>query len=368
MKAIYLYIILIYFLPDNLYAQWLLKGKIISDETNLPLSGASIYFNNTSIGTLSNNSGEFTIPNAIEGELIISSVGYERLVFPLKKEQYSARSFLFKLQEKQTVLQDVLVLPDATRKRYLQLFRENFLGITEEADRSRITNLNAIYFVRSPDDKDGIIALSDTPLTILNRQLGYRVQFDLVQFYLNEKKGRSSFYGYTRYDEMGDRRKWKKNRRNVYYGSTLHFFRALIHDKLEEESYSIYKIIEDSLKKTGNGITISSSNKMDIAITVKAKDIVVKDTVSGYFNVNWGAKMMVQYHKKPAGRDYLSHKVMLNGGLPNGFRAYLHAESFPIRIDANGLPEDPMKIFYSGYWIYEKAASLLPYNYYPEND
>jgi hypothetical protein len=366
LKAFYPYIIFFSFSLNCIYAQQPLTGKVVNHETGQPLSGASIYFNNTSIGTLSDNNGQFVISNPIEGELIISSVGYERLIFLVKNEQPGYRSFIFKLQEKQTVLQDVLVLPDATRKRYLKLFRDNFLGMTQEADRSKITNLNALYFVRSPDDKDGIIALSDTPLTIVNRQLGYRVQFDLVQFYLNEKIGRSSFYGYTRYDEMDDRRKWKKNRRNVYYGSTLHFYRALINDKLEEESYSIYKIKEDSLKNSGN--SISSSNKMDIAIAVKAKDIVVKDTASGYFVVNWGAKMMVQYHKKPASKDYLSRKVMLNGSLPNGFRAYLHTENFPIRIDANGLLEDPMKIFYSGYWIYEKAASLLPYNYYHGND
>ena len=367
MKALHFYIIFSFILLNSVDAQSFLRGKVLSETTGQPLSGASIYFNNTSIGTLSNSNGEFNIPDAVAGELIISSVGYERLIYPVKKEQLGVKTFTFKLQEKENIMQDILILPDATRKKYLKLFRDNFLGITEEADRSRITNMGAIYFIRSPNDKNGIIALSDTPLNIINNQLGYKVEFDLVQFYLNENTGRTSFYGFTRYNEMGDRRRFRKNRRNAYYGSTVHFFRSLVSNRLQEESYNIYIIKEDSLKQKSNSIS-AGNNKMDIAFPAKATDIITRDSVSGLFSANWGPKLMVQYLKKPGNRNYLTGKGLLVGVFGNGFRAYLHAENYPVKIDANGLLEDPMNVFYSGYWIYEKAASLLPYNYYPDND
>ncbi len=367
MRAFSLYIIFLFFFIIPAHAQHVLTGKILNDRNGSPISGASIYFNNTSIGTLSNETGDFSLAGAVEGDLIISSVGFDRIIYKVGKDEPGKKSLTFRLQPKEATLQDVMVLPDAARKKYLALFRENFLGMTEEADNSRITNLDAIYFIKPPNDQNGIIALSDTPLHIINRKLGYNIQFDLGQFYLNERSGITSFYGFTRYDEMGDKRKWVKNRRRAYYGSSVHFFRSLISNTLEQEGYSIYKVLEDSIKQTGTTITIGS-NKMSMAIPVKATDIVKKDSSSGMYAANWGKKLMVQYHKKTAGRDYLARKVMISGSLPNGFRAYLNTEEKQVLIDENGLLENPMIVFFSGYWIYEKAANLLPYNYIPEKE
>lgn len=367
MKYLLFYIIALWLNIFPSEAQQAFSGKVLNDESGQPIPGASIYINNTSVGTLSNTSGEFHIPDIIEGELIISSVGFERIIYKLNKNELGQRSFTFRLQPKQELLQDVMVMPDATRRRFLSIFRDHFLGITEEADMSKVTNLDAIYFVKPAGDKDGIIALSDTPLTIINRKLGYKIEFDLAEFYINEKVNRTYFYGFTRYNEMGDKKKWVKNRRKAYYGSTVHFFRSLINDQLEQEGYSIYKILGDtSTKKPGGQVTISSRG-MDIAIAAKASDIIKKDS-NDIYSASWGKKLMVQYHKKPAGKTYLSQKTMVTGALPNGFRSYLHTEEKVIRIDGNGLLLDPLKVFFSGYWIYEKAANLLPYNYIPEKE
>ena len=78
--------------------------------------------------------------------------GYERLVHKLNTNELNGRSFTFKLAEKQAMLRDVMILPDAMRKKYLQLFRENFLGLTEEAYMSKIPNINAVNF-SAGDDK-----------------------------------------------------------------------------------------------------------------------------------------------------------------------------------------------------------------------
>lgn len=368
MKALFINIILFLSLHTGSYAQ-AIKGRVLDETTSLPLSGASIYINNTSFGTLSNSSGEFTISNAIDGELIVSSVGYERLIYKLKTEALEGKFLTFKLIRKQTALENVVVFPDAVRKKYLKLFVDNFLGITEEASQSRITNLNAIYFTKRPGDANAIIAMSDTPLHIINRKLGYNINFDLGEFYLNQKNGQTSFYGFTRYEEMGNKKKWTKNRRNAYRGSTLHFFRSLIANRLTEEHFSLYNVKEDSLKSVPGATNISVSNKMDIAIPIKATDIVKRDEQdSSLFKAQWKHKLMVQYHLKPSGKDYLAGKTFVTGALPNGFRSYLHLQSDFIRIDNFGLLEDPMAVFFSGYWIYEKAANLLPYNYYPEKE
>ena len=43
------------------FSQQLIKGKV-SSNTNIPLEGASVFFNNTTIGALTNDKGEFELP------------------------------------------------------------------------------------------------------------------------------------------------------------------------------------------------------------------------------------------------------------------------------------------------------------------
>lgn len=54
------------------------KGIILDAKTNLPIESASVYFDNTSIGTSSNLKGEFeiTLKKGINTSLIISLLGY----------------------------------------------------------------------------------------------------------------------------------------------------------------------------------------------------------------------------------------------------------------------------------------------------
>lgn len=357
-------IIFCFIFSANLFAQNKFTGRVINDADLIPIAGASVYFNNTSIGTITNDKGEFSILNAISGEVIISCVGYERLIHKLDTGRVSGKSFTFKLVEKQATLKNVLILPDALRRRYLELFKNNFLGLTEEADMSRIININAINFAAA-NEKKAIIAYSDTPLTIINRKLGYIIKFDLVEFYYNEQTGQTSFYGYTRYEDMGDKKRWTKNRQRAYYGSTLHFFRSLINNDLEKESFSITRVKADSIKQT-NDQGLPYFKKFDLAIPVTVTDIVKKDSSANLNVVSWKDRLMVQYYKNPASKIYLSKKVMLTGNLPTGVRSYVKINAENIHIDSYGILADPMNIFFSGYWVYEKAANLLPYNYFPD--
>jgi len=64
----------------NTYGQTELKNKIVDFSTLLPLENASIYIENTTIGTVSNSDGKFAllVPKEFEKDsLIISSIGYK---------------------------------------------------------------------------------------------------------------------------------------------------------------------------------------------------------------------------------------------------------------------------------------------------
>ena len=359
------HIIVCIFICANVLAQNKLSGKVLDESNNFPLNGASVYFNNTSIGTVTNDKGEFHIPNAISGEIIISSIGYDRMIIKLQTSEFAGKSFTFKLGKKAAMLKDVLILPDATRKRYLKIFIENFLGITEEAARSSITNLSVINFSKA-EEHGAFLAYADTPLIILNKKLGYIIRFELVEFYFNGRDGATSFYGFTRYEEMGDKKRWVKNRRDTYYGSTLHFFRSFINNQLEQEHYHIQLVRADSLKQTSASGQIIGYKKIDVGLPTRLADLVKKDSIPGMHVAYWKDRLMVQYLKNPAGKNYLKQKTFLAGNVSVGFRSQLKIISKEIHIDQYGILAEPLNILYSGYWIYEKAANLLPYNYYPD--
>ena len=84
-------------------AQHSITGKVLNDENDSPIAGASVYFNNTSLGTITSSNGSFFLPDAVNGELIVSSVGFERLIFTFNLAQLKGKSFTFKLSPKQHV-------------------------------------------------------------------------------------------------------------------------------------------------------------------------------------------------------------------------------------------------------------------------
>jgi hypothetical protein len=359
LPAFFFNIIFCLLLCTNAFAQFTITGKVLHEITGVALPGVSVYLNNTSLGTTTNEAGEFTLRNVISGELVISSVGYERITYRLHPGGL-AGPFIFKLNVKQSTLRDVLMLSDAARKRYLKLFITNFLGLTEEAQHSDILNLNAIDFSAAAE-KNAFIAYADTPLTIINRKLGYIIKFDLVEFYLNEKTGQTFFYGFTRYEDMGDKKRWIANRRKAYYGSSLHFLRSLIGNKLDKENYKIFILRQDTIR--GNQPRI-----VEVGVPTTAANIISIDSNNNKYEAKWKGILMAQYYKDPASKSYLSRRIFIPGNIPIGTRSYLKLNGEAVGIDKYGLLDDPMKVFFSGYWAYEKAANLLPYNYIPEAD
>lgn len=347
-------------------AQTMIRGKVLNEATGQPLQGASIYFNNTSIGTSSNAEGGFSIalPAIENAELIISSVGYERLVYKPDAATVDGNSIVFKLAQKAEQLKDVLILTDAVRKKYLAIFEREFLGITEEASRSSIQNKKDIYFTNG-GSKNSFKAYSDTPLVVTNRMMGYKISFELVEFFYDEQSGRTSYYGYTRFDEMGDKNRWIKNRQHSYYGSTVHFYRSLINNRLKEEGYHIYLVKQ--VKTAADSSQSTSPKEMEMAYEVTASQIISTDTSNANnYTVVIPGKLMVQYGKDPSSKKYLSRNTFLQGSLPIGFRAYVTVTAPAISLNNAGIINNPMDVLYAGYWIYEKAANMLPYNYVPE--
>ena len=345
-------------------AQIVIQGRVVDDSTGLPVANAGVYLNHTTFSTNSNRKGEFIFEatGIYSGELIVSAAGYECLSYKLEIPGTTNKLYTLKLVKKKEQ-NNILAQPEIARKVWLTNFKRALLGITEEADNCTIENLSAVYFVQD-ENQNTIYAFADTPLVIINKLLGYEIAYDLVEYGDDKNKG-SYFLGYSRYREIGDKKKWTKRRQQNYYGSTMHFYRSLISKDLHGQGFSMFEITipADSVHFEKN----SSFAFIDPAMTASIEPVKILyiDAVTNEYYLQFSNIIIVQYNKMPQSVNYLSAQGFVQGLNDEGFTAYIKLSANKVGIDINGAIDEPLSIGYNGFWIYEKLANQLPYNYQP---
>jgi hypothetical protein len=364
--------LLFYCFSISASAQIFIKGKVLDRVSGAPVVNASVYLNNTSAGTVTGSNGEFVlnVKSVYTGELIISSVGYQPISYKIISATADKTFFTFKLEIKESMLTGIFIMNDAQRKEWLKIFKENFLGITEEADNCTIENTEAVYFAAG-ENKNSIYAYADTPLVIINKLLGYRISFDLMEFSYDKSKNSTYFLGYSRYEDLGDKKRWIKRRKQNYFGSTMHFYRSLTADQLNAQGFSIFSVKKQLANKDSLGhkhLQTDKEGSYFIVTPVKASDILITDSVQGKYYISSANQVMVKYNESPHSRFYLSNKVLVRGLDRFGFTAYitLQDDKVKVEVDRDGIIFSPLVVIYDGFWVYEKLGNQVPFNYVPE--
>ncbi|WP_418511397.1 carboxypeptidase-like regulatory domain-containing protein [Corallibacter sp.] len=93
-------------------AQTELKNKIVDFASFLPIENASVYIQNTTIGTVSNSDGKFvlSVPQEYQNDtLVVSSIGYKSFKTPVKDFDNSLEIIL---EEDVASLSEVLIVAD----------------------------------------------------------------------------------------------------------------------------------------------------------------------------------------------------------------------------------------------------------------
>ncbi|CAN0126010.1 unnamed protein product, partial [Chrysoparadoxa australica] len=207
-----------------------ISGRIFSEQTKEPIPFANVYFDNSLNGTVSDVDGyfELDISSNPGQEIIVSSVGYE---IYLLKDYISEKSYNIYLKDKVTMLGEVEISYDdgLTRKQKMRVFKREFFGNTKNAQSCIIENEDDLRLVYSDSDKS-YRAFCDVPIVIINRNLGYKILYDLVEF-ISIDQQRLSYKGYSQFEQDSipktDLKRIKKRRERTYRGSRLEFFRLL---------------------------------------------------------------------------------------------------------------------------------------------
>ncbi len=159
-----------------------MMGKVFDKATSTALPAAHVFVNNTTLGTVTDEKGNYNLENLTEGtnEIIVFLVGYKALKAKIQIKQGQATQADIRLLPEERHLETVGVVakPDKEWEDLVDRFKQDFLGKTQFANSCTIINPWVLNF--SNEIKDGVVhrlAMGSAPLEIENMALGYKVIF-----------------------------------------------------------------------------------------------------------------------------------------------------------------------------------------------
>lgn len=341
-------------IPSWFFSQASVFGSVLEETTGQPLSKASVYINNSTIGTTTNDSGFFDLKKINPGfyDIVVSYVGYNPVVYRLQIQNKDFR-ITFRLQKKQNELRNIVVTTKREKAEWMRIFREHFLGVTQAANNCSILNEDEVLFEEG-DTKKEIRAFSAVPLEVVNEELGYLIHFQLERFSYDPVTQKVYFYGYTRFEDLIGRDgkvklKYIKNRERYYKGSTMNFYHSLLDKNLALNHFSVFD--QNSKAFTEESL----------------KTLLVQDSTAGLnvYRLNIANYLEIRYSGILYGSGYLARRQPFSGMGGRIFTAKIRMVEPPAFLDQQGGLANPLAVMYEGYWGFERVANMLPVDYRP---
>jgi hypothetical protein len=319
------------------FAQYSIQGTVLDADTQTPLPGANVFLANTTKGVSTNTDGTFTITGlqSVHYQLVISFVGYKTEAIDVVPGQ--PITYKVMLAPLAQTLREIIVRarkePPALRRRHIKIFKDHFIGLSDNASQCSIANPKSLGF-----EMDGttLNAYTDSILFIDNKGLGYRVKVLLNEYEFNTATTRLHYEGPMGFEQLTpvsekQNREWAKNRLKAYRGSFMHFVRSLYNHRLKEEGFR-FKISTDSVYSFLSGCS-----------TLFFKDVLA-----------------VEYMKEKESRNYPRSQ--------NNFQLSHFKLLEPVTVEPSGDVYPISAVEFRGYWSWELMAEMLPLDYEPQDD
>ncbi len=228
------------------------KGYVYDVVSNEPLEGASVYFDGSSYGTVTDDKGMFSIElnDFFNAALVVGYLGYQSQKLP---PPITTNNLRISLNAETENLDEVVVIAEPfSRKEKLEVFRLEFIGHSKAAEQTKILNEEAIELRYSPKTRT-LTAEASGPIMIENSFLRYLVRFDLDKFEIQFKDKslkrldnveQTVFSGSTYYTDLleaNENDDIRERRKLAFLGSPMHFLRACWRLDLEGQGFSIIK-------------------------------------------------------------------------------------------------------------------------------
>jgi hypothetical protein len=334
---------------------FVISGKVVDEKTKQPMPNASVFCQNTTVGTITNAEGNFTLRLKNGGyDLVISYTGYQIKSQRISNGNPENENMNIEMTEQDKSLTEVVVAGSAEVadgwSKYGQFFLNNFIGTTPNASQCSIENRDVIHFYFYKK-RNKLKVKATENIIIDNNALGYKIKYQLDSFVYDYTAKISSYTGYPLFEEMtgtaDQQETWKKNRFNTYIGSRLHFMRSYYDSTLSDEGFSL-----ELLDANNNPVVLENPY-----------DSQYYAVDSGDVAVNIKGRLRVNYKNHVPERKYL---IENNFPLttPVQISALDVVDGFAI--EENGYFYEQSEVTNMGYWAWKKLAETLPYDYNPE--
>lgn len=386
-----------------------ISGTVVDAKGQSPVAGATVYLSNTTIGTVTSETGVFTLDHVPPGnyKLIASFLGYKTLSVAVS-ESNKNEPVALALHQDVNRLKGITVRAkrrkDKHRKNYFELFKQCFIGTDDNAASCKILNPNVLYYNYKTDLRTFTVHASE-PLIIINQALGYKIYYDLASFTYDFGSHHIVYFGYPRFEplvttDLRQSADWENNRVRTYQQSKRFFMLMLKGRQLADKGFEVNKLIrvnKDSLpplpiystreieemlhenapipqidepvdtmypnqepydsiigaKNDSNYVRLKFSHSLRILVPAPSIKNATKAGLT-VFKINEG-----KYQQ--AGRNDNKHSTQKPGPSVS-IITMTRPETF---IDPNGVLTDPLAITVEGAWAHMQMADLLPFDYRP---
>jgi hypothetical protein len=417
MKKKYAFLFGITFCYQFTLAQSVLKGSVISEENQKPLPSVSVYLDNTSIGTTTNEQGLFILRGIPQGKfrLVITSIGYNTFDSLIDSRKLNSGCVIL-LKTNTQELEGFSVLPpdpDGWEK-YGKYFKALLLGTTQNSNDCQLLNPQVVKFRLNTDNT--LSAFAREPLQVTNYALGYDIQYKMEEFSVNLNTGVVSYSGFAFYKDLAITHpkragKYAEARLDTYLGSLLHFMRAFYANDLRVQGFEMrsLKMISNPEKDRAKKLfsiygksPIVSEAKNDIGFergyygglshirttnytidstqffkkVLKQSDSIVSHELILPDSVGFAVDSTIAGFYFPDSLE-VSYKLK---GIPPRYKAlskehkhetypisqFVFVNKTPVYIIRNGFYYKPYDIKITGFWAWwENMSTWLPYDYVP---
>lgn len=371
-----------------------ISGRVRISGTQTPIDQANVFLSNSTSGTSTRTDGTFVLSGLKPGQytLVVSIVGYDTYTKNVLVGSQPVRLDI-ELTQSNTQLHEVVITTPADWKRNYEEFVKYFIGADDNAKYCTVLNPHAVT-LQYHKSTQVLEAYTDDFLVVENLALGYRVKFLIKSFSYDKLSGIISYSGERLFQELKGGKKqiaeWHQKRREAYYGSAMHFYRALYQDKLDSEGFIMMRytrqlnpnrpkelVIQQKLKRFRETMSRDSFNywiqlenmsryyKEDLDRKhIPAEQVVQPTHKQGIYAVIFKDYCLyVVYTKKREQTDFKELYRPLD--MPN-YQTSVISDTEPYFFDSNGVVFGDSAPLYEGTWSKSKLSDLLPVDYVPD--
>jgi len=340
-----------------------IQGRVLDAETGAPVPRAHVFISHSTAGTTTDSTGRFQLTNLQRGaaRLYVSHIQYEPQRHELVLPSDTTLEGTFRLESAPIERDTLLVTAERDEEWYerLERFRRLFVGPSVWADRCEFLNPEVLRFDTAWWGK--FEAEATHPLVLVNRALGYQVTYYLNEFEAGGNRVRwdgEPLFSPLVPSDSAEAKRWTKNRRQAFRGSLRHFLLALLHGRLEEEQFRMYR--------QPRSHAFHRSHQPDRIPTSRERVLTLRP--EGTHELTVRGRLEVHYTADSESETYLDWGNVRRA--PREYqRSVIELNQRPVHIDDYGEIVEPYGATLHNYFAFtRRLATLLPKDYRPPSD